>query len=132
MLLGLAALVIPFAGTLAASRKSDPTLSVGCGSGCLAPTSLGVGSTLAVHGTGFTPSAGGQQVILWIGYPNDYCSGSICHGFYDQPRVDADGTFSASYESATLDQGIGTIKAIQYNARTDKWVNVASVSYTVH
>ena len=64
MLLIVALLIVPFTTAFAASRKSSPSLSVGCGSGCLAAITLSVGSTLMVHGAGFTPSAGGQQVIL--------------------------------------------------------------------
>jgi hypothetical protein len=91
-----------------------------------------VGSTLMVHGTGFTPSSGGQQVILWIGYPDDYCSASACHGFYADPSVGDDGAFSMSFDKATLQSGTGSVKAFQYNARSDKWVSVDSVNYTVH
>ena len=131
MLVGLALMVVPFAVTSAASHRSSPTLSVGCGSGCLATSSLSVGSTLMVHGTGFTPSAGGQQVILWVGYPNDYCSGSACHGFYADPWVASDGTFNVSFDNATLQAGTGEVKATQYNVRTDHWVGVALVDYTV-
>jgi hypothetical protein len=132
MLLVAALFLIPFSTTFAATKKSAPSLSVGCGSACLAANTLTVGSDLAVHGTGFTPSSGGQQVILWVGYPDNYCSGSACHGFYADPWVADDGSFSVSFDNATLQAGTGTVKAIQYNARTDKWVNVASVSYTVH
>jgi hypothetical protein len=131
MLLVMALVVVPFTATFAAGRKTSPNLSVGCGSGCLAAGTLSVGSTLMVHGTGFTPSAGGQQVILWVGYPNDYCSGSTCHGFYADPWVASDGTFDVSFDNATLQAGSGEVKATQYNARTDHWVSVASVSYTV-
>jgi hypothetical protein len=130
MLLGLALLVVPFVGTAAATHKSSPSLSVGC-SGC-ATSTMTVGSTLMVRGAGFTPSSGGQAVILWIGYPDNYCSGSACHGFYSDPWVASDGTFNVPFDNATLQVGTGTVKAIQYNARTDKWVTVASVSYTVH
>jgi hypothetical protein len=132
MLLVVALFVVPFTTSLAATKKTSPSLSVGCGSGCLAATSLTVGSTLMVHGSGFTPSAGGQQVILWVGYPDGYCSGGVCNGFYVDPWVASDGTFNMSFDNATLQAGTGDVKAIQYNARTDKWVNVALVDYTVH
>jgi hypothetical protein len=130
MLLVAALFIVPFSTTFAASRKTTPSLSVGC-SGC-ATTTMTVGSSLMVHGNGFTPSSGGQQVILWIGYPDDYCLGSACHGFYSDPWVASDGTFNVSFDNATLQSGTGVVKAIQYNARNDKWVSVASVSYTVH
>jgi hypothetical protein len=132
MLLVVALLIVPFTTTFAASRKSSPSLSVGCGSGCLAASTLSVGSTLMVHGVGFTPSSGGQHVILWVGYPDGYCSGSVCNGFYVDPWVASDGTFNMSFDNATLQAGTGDVKAIQYNARTDKWVNVASTDYAVH
>ncbi len=131
MMLGLVALVLPFAGVSASTRKGTPTLSVGCASACLAGA-MTVGSSLDVHGRNFTPSAGGQQVILWIEYPGDYCVGSTCHGFYAYPWVRSDGTFDVSYDNATLQSGQGGVKATQYNARTDKWVSVSYVDFDVN
>lgn len=121
--IGLIALILPFQMTLAAGKKASPALSTGCGAAC------SVGGSLTVRGSGFTPSAGGQQVILWIEYPDSYCAGTTCNGFYDHPWINADGTFTATYDSAVLQPGEGGVAAVEYNARTDKWVNVAYVDY---
>jgi hypothetical protein len=126
MVLGLAALMIPFSGAAAASHKHDPGVTVSCGSGCA------VGGSMTVSGYGFTPSAGGQQVLVWIAYPNDYCSGSTCHGFYFWPWVASDGTFSATFTNALLQAGAGGVDALQYNPKTNKWTNVASADYTAN
>ena len=123
MLIGVVALLLPVGATFAANRKSAPTLTVACNASCE------VGGSLAVRGSGFTPSSGGQQVILWVEYPDDYCAGSTCHGFYYQPWVGNDGTFSHTFDNAILQAGEGGVEAIQYNARTDKWVEVAYVDY---
>jgi hypothetical protein len=124
MLIGVVALMLPFGSSFAATRKSAPSLYVGCNTACV------VGGSLAVRGTGFTPSSGGQQVMLWVEYPADYCAGSTCHGFYYNPWVNDDGTFSHTFDSAILQAGTGGVEAIQYNARTDKWVKVAYVDYS--
>jgi hypothetical protein len=124
MLVGIVALMLPFATTFAGNRKSAPTLTVACNTSCE------VGGSLTVRGSGFTPSSGGQQVILWVEYPDDYCGDSACHGFYYQPAVGSDGTFSHSFDNALLQAGEGGVEAIQYNAKTDKWVEVAYVDYS--
>jgi hypothetical protein len=123
MVIGAMALILPLAGTSAASPKSAPSLSVGCHTSCV------VGGSLTVRGAGFTPSVGGQQVMLWVEYPDDYCGDGGCHGFYYNPWVDADGTFTKTFDNAVLQAGEGGVEAIQYNARTDKWVKVAYVDY---
>ena len=123
MVIGIIALSLPMSAAFAANRKSAPTLTVACNTSCE------VGGSLAVRGSGFTPSSGGQQVILWVEYPDDYCSGSTCHGFYYQPWVGNDGTFSHTFDNAILQAGEGGVEAVQYNARTDKWVEVAYVDY---
>jgi hypothetical protein len=123
MVIGLVALLLPMGGTFAAGRKSSPTLTVACGTTCE------VGGSLTVRGSGFTPSSGGQQVILWVEYPDDYCGASACHGFYYQPWVGGDGTFSHTFDNALLQAGEGGVEAIQYNAKTDKWVEVSYVDY---
>jgi hypothetical protein len=123
MVIGSAALLLPFGATFAGSRKA-PTLAVGCNTSCV------VGGSLTVRGAGFTPSSGGQQVTLWVEYPNDYCEGSTCHGFYYNPWVGDDGTFSHTFDNAVLQAGQGGVEAIQYNTRTDKWVKVAYVDYS--
>lgn len=100
----------------------------------------GVGGTLRVQGIGFIPSSGGQQVFLWIGYPDDYCvrdangewvPGEPCHGFYNNPVVADDGTFDSTFTNACLQSGTGRVAATQYNAKNDKWVEVDSETYTV-
>jgi hypothetical protein len=123
MVIGVVALVLPFGATFAGSRKNAPSLAVGCNTSCV------VGGSLTVRGSGFTPSSRGQQVMLWVEYPNDYCAGSTCHGFYYNPWISDDGTFSHTFDNAILQAGEGGIEAIQYNARTDKWVKVAYVDY---
>jgi hypothetical protein len=87
---------------------------------------------MTVTGWGFAPSAGGQQVILWVGYPDDYCVGEECHGFYADPWVNADGTFRVSFASALEQAGTGNVSATAYLVKQDKWRTVASLSYTVH
>lgn len=96
-------------------------------------TDGGVGGTLRVTGVNFTPSAGGQQVFLWIGYPDDYCPdpSGPCHGFYDNPDVAGDGTFDVTFTDALLQAGTGRVAATQYNQKNDKWAEVDSESYTV-
>jgi hypothetical protein len=123
LMIGLFALLLPFRATLAGSRKDAPVLSTGCATACA------VGGSLTVRGTGFTPSAGGQQVILWIDYPDSYCVATTCNGFYDQPWVAADGTFSVTYDAALVQAGEGGVAAVQYNTRTDKWVNIANAGF---
>jgi hypothetical protein len=123
MIVSLAALMIPLTIASASSHKGSPSLNVTCGSSCV------VGGSLTVRGSGFTPSAGGQQVMLFVEYPNDYCVGSTCHGFYYNPTVGDDGTFTHTFNDAVLQAGEGGVQGIQYNARTDKWVKVAYVDY---
>ena len=123
MIIGAAALLLPLAASSAASPKSAPNLTTGCSAVCV------VGGSLTVRGTGFTPSSGGQQVILWVEYPGDYCGSLGCHGFYVDPSVGSDGSFTTSLDNALLKAGTGGVQAIQYNARTDKWVKVAYVDY---
>ena len=124
MIIGAAALLLPFGATFAGGHKAPPSLSVGCATSCV------VGGSLVVRGSGFTPSAGGQQVMLWVEYPNDYCVGTTCHGFYYNPSIGDDGTFSHTFDNAILQAGEGGVEGIQYNARTDKWVKVAYVDYS--
>ena len=124
MMIAIVALLLPMGSTFAANRKAAPALAVGCATAC------SVGGSLTVRGSGFTPSSGGQQVTLWVEYPDDYCVGSTCHGFYYNPWVNADGTFSHTFDNAVLQAGSGGVEAIQYNARTDKWVKVAYVDYS--
>jgi hypothetical protein len=88
------------------------------------------GGSLTVHGKNFTPSNLGQQVMLWVGYPDDYCGPDACHGFYAYPNVAADGTFSETYDNVLLQAGTGTVKGIQYNNQRDKWITVAKATYT--
>jgi hypothetical protein len=124
MIIGAVALILPLGATFAGGHRAAPSLSVGCGTSCV------VGGSLTVRGAGFTPSSGGQQVMLWVEYPNDYCEGSTCHGFYYNPSVGDDGTFSHTFDNAVLQAGEGGVEGIQYNARTDKWVKVAYVDYS--
>jgi hypothetical protein len=86
-----------------------------------------------VSGTNYTPSSGGQQVFLWVGYPNDYCDADLdpCHGFYYNPWVNDDGTFSASFDNMAMQSGTGTVAATQWNAKNHKWVEVARTTYSV-
>lgn len=100
----------------------------------------GVGGTLRVQGQHFTPSSGGQQVFLWIGYPDDYCvrdaagewlPGQPCHGFYNNPYVQDDGTFDVSFADALPQSGTGRVAATQYDHKRDKWLEVDSEAYTV-
>lgn len=116
-----------FAGDASAGARG-PSLSVSTGDA--AARSTGV---LSVSGSGFTPSEGGQQVRLWVGYPDDYCSPdrSVCHGFYVNPWVEADGSFSMKFENALVQSGTGTVKASQYSQQTGKWRTVDTATYTV-
>jgi hypothetical protein len=127
MVLGLAALIIPFGATSAASHKRGPDLYVGC-----TTSTCTVGGSLTVRGEGFTPSAGGQQVILWVGYPNDYCGTDGCHGFYFDPWVASDGTFSVTFNNATEQAGTGQVSATEYMVKQDKWWVVATANYVVY
>jgi hypothetical protein len=116
-------------GGHAATIANQPTLALSCDSSPCA-----VGGSLTVSGANFTPSSGGQQVFLWVGYPNDYCAPTLpgpCHGFYFHPWVNDDGTFSSTITDALLGVGSGQVTATQYNVRPDKWEQVASASYTV-
>jgi hypothetical protein len=113
----------------AAGGKSSPTLSLSMSTA----KTLDSGGSLTVRGRNFTPSSGGQMVILWVGYPDDYCAAdySVCHGFYAYPWVNDDGTFSVTYDNVLLQSGTGVVKARQYSVQTDKWRTVDKVEYTV-
>lgn len=87
------------------------------------------GTTFTVEGENFTPSSGGQHVILWVGYPDDYCDyPGPCHGFYAYPHVADDGTFIATYADIP-GTGTGIVIARHYLPKPDKWRTVASVEY---
>jgi hypothetical protein len=126
MIFSLAAIAVPIQLVAAASHKHDPGVAVACD-----PAPCTVGGSITVTGWGYTPSSGGQQVILWVGYPNDYCGADACHGFYVDPWVASDGTFSLSVSNATEQTGTGSVSAIAYMVKQDKWVTVASQAYTV-
>jgi len=126
MVLSLAAIAVPLQLVAAASHKHDPGVAVACD-----PAPCAVGGSITVTGWGYTPSSGGQQVILWVGYPNDYCGTDGCHGFYADPWVADDGTFSVTFSNATEQAGTGQVSAIAYMAKQDKWVTVASTTYSV-
>jgi hypothetical protein len=126
MILGLVALMLPLAGTSAASRRHDPTLAVSCGA-----SACTVGGSLTISGAGYTPSAGGQQVFLWVGYPGDYCGSAGCHGIYYNPWVASDGTFRVTMDNVLQQAGTGYVNASQYQVKSDKWVEVAGDTYTV-
>jgi len=126
MVFGLAAVIAPLQLIAAASHKSDPGVAVAC-----SPAPCTVGGSMTVTGWGFAPSAGGQQVILWVGYPNDYCGADACHGFYSDPWVASDGTFSVTFSSALEQAGTGGVKAFAYQPKPDKWAEAAYADYTV-
>jgi hypothetical protein len=126
MVLGFGAVAVPLQFAAAASHRHDPGLTVTCD-----PSPCAVGGSITVNGNGFTPSAGGQQVILWVGYPNDYCGANGCHGFYVDPWVADDGSFSVSFSNATEQAGTGKVSATEYMVKQDKWWAVASATYTV-
>ena len=109
-----------------AGSATAPSLSVSMSGAAAARSS----NSLTVNGKNFTPSSGGQMVILWVGYPDDYCGPDACHGFYAYPTVADDGTFSATYDNVLLQSGTGSVKGMQYNAQRDKWSTVAKTSYT--
>jgi hypothetical protein len=120
-------------GTTFAAKGGNggsPTLYVSMAAA--AKTSTSSPGSLTVGGTGFIPSSGGQQVILWVGYPDDYCSPdySVCHGFYAYPTVKDDGSFDVTYQDVLMQSGTGVVKAFQYSAQTDKWRTVDKVTYT--
>lgn len=87
---------------------------------------------MTVRGAGFTPSAGGQQVIMWLGYPDDYCGVEGCHGEYFNPWVNDDGTFNVRFSDALMCQGTGVVTAFQYAVKRDKWLQVAKVTYSAY
>lgn len=87
------------------------------------------GTSLLIEGTGFLPSAGGQMVILWVGYPDDYCVADVCHGFYAYPYVNDDGTFSVTYDNVVLQAGTGIVNAREYFSKPDQWKIVAETTY---
>jgi len=126
MILGLVALLVPFVGTSAASRRHAPTLTISCGA-----STCNVGGSLTISGAGYTPSAGGQQVFLWVGYPGDYCGSAGCHGVYYYPWVASDGTFRVTLDNVLPQRGAGYVDATQYQVKSDKWTEVAGDSYTV-
>jgi hypothetical protein len=129
--LAVAAILIIPATTLAAKGggASSPSLAVAA----VVSRSTSGGGSLRVSGSHFTPSAGGQQVLLWVGYPNDYCSAdfTVCHGFYAYPWVNADGTFSLAYDDVPMQAGKGSVSASQWSASRHKWVQVANAAYSV-
>ena len=127
MLVGLAALLAPIQLVAAGSPKRSPTVSVACD-----PAACAVGGSMTVSGVGFTPSAGGQQVIMWLGYPDDYCGTDACHGEYFNPWVSSDGRFSVTFSDALKVEGTGVVTAFQYAVKRDKWVQVAKVSYSTY
>ena len=128
MLLGLVALLAPLQLVAAGSpKRSAPTVSVSC-----EPSPCAVGGSMTVHGAGFTPSAGGQQVIMWLGYPDDYCGPNGCHGEYFNPWVNSDGRFSVTFSDALKVEGTGVVTAFQYAVKRDKWIQVAKVSYSTY
>ena len=124
MVLGLLVMLVPMQLAAAAAPRSQPDLSTSCAAACRA------GSTLSVRGQGFTPSAGGQQVILSVEYPGDYCGDAGCHGFYYNPWVAADGSFTATFDNLP-GSGDGGVKARQWNVKRGKWMDVAYVDYTI-
>lgn len=115
-------------GNSATIGTGEPGLTATCGA-----SACTVGGSLTVSGANFTPSSGGQQVFVWVGYPSDYCASQPgpCHGFYFNPWVNDDGTFSATFDNATLAAGTGQVMATQYNAQRDKWEQVAAATFTV-
>ena len=124
MIIGMLVLMLPLQLVAAAGSRSAPDLSTSCGSTCRA------GSSLTVRGHGFTPSTGGQQVFLWVEYPGDYCGDAGCHGFYYNPWVASDGSFAATFDNLP-GSGEGGVKAVQWNLKRAKWVEVAYVDYTI-
>jgi hypothetical protein len=124
MIIGLLAMAIPMQLAAAAAPKSQPGLWTSCAAVCRD------GSSVTVRGHGFTPSAGGQQVFLWVEYPGDYCGDAGCHGFYYNPWVESDGSFSVSFDNLP-GNGEGGVKATQWNAKRGKWLDVAYVDYTI-
>jgi hypothetical protein len=126
MVIGLAVMIAPLQLIAAASHKRDQGVAVSCD-----PAPCTVGGSMTVTGWGYAPSEGGQQVILWVGYANDYCGADACHGFYSNPWVQADGTFTITFTNALEQAGTGTVSATAYMVKQDKWWTVASQSYTV-
>lgn len=126
MVIGLAAIIAPLQLIAASSHHRDPGVAVACD-----PAPCAVGGSITVTGWGYAPSEGGQQVILWVGYPNDYCGADACHGFYANPWVTSDGTFSVTFTTALEQAGTGKVNAIAYLVKQDKWWIVASQPYTV-
>jgi hypothetical protein len=129
----LATGIVPSADKALAARNngSGPTLTVSVGAQARL---AGGGGSLTVSGSKFIPSSGGQQVFLWIGYPNDWCSAdyTACHGFYADPWVNDDGTFSVTYDNVLMQAGTGVVSAHQWNDKSHKWVKVASETYTTN
>jgi len=118
MLVAAIALLIPVLGASAAGKKARPVLAVDCGSHCV------VGGSMTVFGSGFVPSSGGQQVILYVEYPGE------TSGEYLYPVVDDAGRFATTVDNALTEAGTGGVAAFQYSARTDKWSNVAYADFT--
>jgi hypothetical protein len=128
--LAIAALLALPATALAAKGGGGTSPSVAVAT--VVSRSTGGTGSIHVSGAHFTPSAGGQQVILWVAYPDDYCSAdfTVCHGFYSYPWVDADGSFSLTYDNVLMQSGTGSVSASQWNVKRGSWVQVANVSYT--
>lgn len=70
-----------------------------------------------VSGTGFLSSSDGQQVILWV-QTAECGQGSAC-GFYVNPDVADDGTFSIAVPDGTL-----LVRAFQWNEKKGRWLLV--------
>ena len=137
------ALLLTFSGTALAAKggnkggvasTSTPTLMASCGT-----SACSAGGSLTVSGSGYPPSFGGQQIFLWVGYPNDYCAPQpsdptqtwYCHGIYVDPWVATDGTFSLTLTNVLWQSGTGSVVAYQYSAQKLNWVEVASTVYPV-
>src|SRR4051812_13278969 len=89
VLLAVLALMVTTGSVFAAkggTTSGAPTLTASFAS---SSAFAAASNALTVSGKGYTPSSGGQQVSLWVGYPNDYCASdfSVCHGFYYNPWV---------------------------------------------
>jgi hypothetical protein len=126
MAIGLALLIAPLQLISAAPPSQRPVVAVSCD-----PSPCTVGGSLTVHGWGFAPSAGGQRVFGWLGYPDDYCGAAGCHGRYFHPWVNSDGTFSQTFTDVLMCTGSGHVTAYAYLVKRDKWVNVGEATFTV-
>lgn len=126
MVIGLIALIAPLSLIAAASHRHAAGVAVACD-----PSPCSPGGSLTVTGWGLTPSAGGQQVFVWLGYPDDYCGEQGCHGVYFDPWVASDGTFSQTFTNVLVCVGTGEVTAFGYLPRPDKWSEVAGTTYSV-